>query len=201
MVMSHRAADLSYEILSSRHEGGQPRTVARLRCARCPAHVDVTMNGHHNAEGIIKQFRRLGWQADIHTGRLCLCRACQERKDHRAMSPVTTLKPATAAAAVAALPEAKPTLTPEQKACIRQKLDSQFDETLGYYLDDWSDERVASECKVARAQVVQIREIGYGVLKADPGLDQIERDLARARADIDRIASTLIEARKRLGIR
>lgn len=57
--------------------------------------------------------------------------------------------------------------TIDEKRAIRALLDANFDER-GFYVSDYSDERIARECRVPRIVVTDIRERAYGVLREPP---------------------------------
>lgn len=83
-------------------------------------------------------------------------------------------------------PEGVPTpLTSDQRVQIRNLLDKHFDDSVGYYLDGYSDRRIADEIDVPRVHIEQIREAAYGPLRVNPAVTQMQNDISILRREIE----------------
>lgn len=67
---------LSYKLFQTR-ENGQPRTLARVTCSRCPAILDVPITGTANHLVIVgRHAHSAGWLFNKNTARKCVCPSC-----------------------------------------------------------------------------------------------------------------------------
>lgn len=81
----------------------------------------------------------------------------------------------------------------DKRAAIRDLVGAHFDDA-GYYLDGYSDERIALECDVPRAVVSHMRDTGWGKEQVRPEiaalmgrLDKVERETADIKASLQKL--------------
>lgn len=161
------------------------RTVARVTCAKCGSHGDVTVAGSFNPEWTVKRFVSVGWGVTGHQD-TATCPACiAERRSRRAgESPkLIEFNPNKWEASTVAEEKAR-ALTISEKANVRRLLDKHFDDATGQYLDGFSDQKVGVEANVPWACVTEMREAAYGPLRVDPAVQAIATE---ARAGINRL--------------
>lgn len=89
-------------------------------------------------------------------------------------------------------------LTPAQKRSVRGLLDAHFDEGLGRYLDNYSDERIASELNLPRAGVEYVRNSSYGPIRVPPEMEAAEKAVAVLEARMQPAEKTAAEIAKLL---
>jgi hypothetical protein len=209
---------LSYEV-KSRLVGGVMKPHAVTVCVRCKAEGSLAMpRDGHNPEQVQQKFQREGWRFDAWSRGFNVCRSCVEKAAHKHSQGgvVVPMKSATAPAVAPAAIAAKIEQTsPALRKRVRDLLAGVFDEDKGFYLDGYSDPRVAAECEVAEVVVREIREKAFGPLKSSPELDALGADLAalhklqaealqlltRLSADMADVQRRLDETRARLGIK
>jgi len=75
--------------------------------------------------------------------------------------------------------------TPDQRVMIRAALDKSFDDSVGTYLDDMSDQRIAELAGVPRIIVERIREAAYGPIKVAPVMLELRTTVTALKADIE----------------
>ena len=80
------------------------------------------------------------------------------------------------AAPVAAVPRG---LTSDERQKVRHLLDTYFDDKVGGYIENYTDQRIGRECEVPWATVREIRETAYGPIREDARLAAIKGELAR----------------------
>lgn len=209
-------------------DGGH--NIARLTCARCPAHADITLGTHMPPEFIVKKFQQKGMYVDPKRSDRCFCTECfQSRKRDidkvrgkatmkevfpkelingaAASPPSETLKLFKAEKAESVIDISPAPLSSMKRAEIRAMLESFFDDKTGRYLDGYSDKKIAEEIGISWKQVEAVRELAYGELKSDPELDMLKQRVADMRVHIDAalvvesdIYKRIREIEKRMGI-
>lgn len=158
----------SWEMTSENNQ-----TRARLTCFKCGAVASVPADGLPT-EWLAKCFKRKGWHVDVANPRYCFC-PDHQKKERKPMNDLPAQPPPPALKIVEmTTPDLAP--SPDQKVRIRHLLDSHFDDKAGRYLDNWTDQKVASDVGVGWKAVEQIRRLGWGELKEDPALLAIRAD-------------------------
>lgn len=119
-----------------------------------------------------KFFTQKGWDVDVANPGRCFCPACvnQRREKPPVSEPPPSLK------VVESVEHYKGTPTSDQRVRIRHLLDSHFDDKVGRYLDDWTDQKIASSIGLPWKAVEQIRIAGWGELREDPAILAIRTD-------------------------
>lgn len=192
------------------------RTSAVLKCASCGATQKIPiMAWGNNPEKIIQAYIRLGWTADQHRAKDCLCPKCVRLRVAKA-----AIKPAaTEGEKPMEFPRAKTTetlsrnlsmlsktthissvrdMTPDQKTALRLRLEKSFDDSTGRYLDNQSDHLISEEMRIPRAVVIEYRELMFGPLKEDPEIGELRSVISDLKNGLADIQSRLNKAELRL---
>ncbi len=164
---------LAYTITSIKCEDGRHVPHVRVQCGKCPERLLIRIKGPNNPEMVGQWVARRGWRFDPFTVASPRCPACQNVKPRKEL-------PMSKASNVTSIDVSRP-LTPDDRDRIRRLLEGTFDAAKGIYLMEYSDQRIGMELKVPWASVREIREIGYGPIKAVPELDAVLADLATLR--------------------
>lgn len=178
-------------------------TSSEFTCAGCGS----TLTKPLSKSGLIpeheaKRARAEGWEADAFKASATRCPKCLKPPKNDPLAdikrlqnkePKMTIQPA----AVATIDPAKRDPNPQQRLAIRNKLDAQFDDAKGRYLNGYSDHRVAAELDLPRVFVEKIREAAYGPIKENPDLAQAMAEVASIREAIDALSKrhALVEAK------
>jgi len=145
-------------------------------------------NGALGVSGVIRFARQKGWYADKKGYALCIKHApgargpstlkpaqkraafarirsenmasAMKEKEPRVSAPTTIVTEDLSPMATTAEPPR--TATREDKRRIRDFLDSNYDDNLGRYFKDWTDEKAATKLNLPRAWVSDLREDLYG---------------------------------------
>lgn len=96
---------------------------------------------------------------------------------------------ATAPPVVGLRPDPKP--TNDQRVAIRNLLDKHFDDSVGSYLDGWSDAKIAGALNIPRIIVERIRDAAYGPLRENPEIRALEAEIVRLAGELDAIKARL----------
>lgn len=187
---------------------GDLRPAAHLRCVSCPEVGKIIVSGFgNNPEKIEKYFIRLGWDASVHNSSSNYCPKCVKNRAIRAGEEARKRKEQppglVAAIRTQALspPQEKPvqrgekppmikSLTPEQKAALRNELGGTFDESSGRYLDGNSDRAISEKLGIPMVAVVEFRENFYGELKDDPEITAFATQLAELKKVLGNLSET-----------
>jgi len=148
-----------------------------ITCRKCEAQEvspcrsqAVSMRG---SDDVVKQFSRKGWKK-IEVGR-GNCPACSQPKNRshkmQVAANITSIAPARSALALKALPE------------LYMALGDYYDADKKAYKPGWSDDKIASQLKLAPEFVRDRREKDFGPLAKASPLAEIERALALIDAD------------------
>jgi hypothetical protein len=135
-----------------------------------------------NPEHVAKRARAAGWQADGWRASITQCPACQA-KDRGGESPGEKVIRMPEAQEPAPMPPATREPTPKQRLAIRAKLDANFDDDAGCYLDGQSDQKIGEELNIPWSWVARIREAAYGPIRVDPEVAALRAELAGLRAE------------------
>lgn len=217
---------LAYTVKSREVAGGEFRPFACANCARCSIEKVLRLNRpQNNPELVQKQFIEAGWLFDAWNARKVLCPECQKAaaEQRRGESPnkqnvvpmmksqgMSEAKPVLSLAA----PPNKTHLTVKEREMLRDFLSGLFDADKGFYLDAYTDARVAEEKKLPEALVRDYREIAFGPLRSVPELDALKSELAALegvaeklsvelaclRADIVKARESIDTTARRLGV-
>jgi hypothetical protein len=180
----------------NRTEGGRSSTLYSYACQRCPAVWEYTSQNITLAPDFIsKRASRDGWEAPAFRGRV-RCPACQQssnRKGERPGEKPMTKPEAPLAQAPRPVPREP---TGDERFRIRGLLDSHFDDKVGAYLGDWSDQRIGTELNLPWAIVAKIREAAYGPIRVDPEMAKLTADHAELKARLTK-AQEAVAARQK----
>lgn len=185
---------------------GHARQAARFVCAECRGEMDVTIKGGEplNPEALANTAKRRGWQAYAGVRGTTLCPAClaaappknDVNSELKKVKPMATTPPTSLTA------PASPTLTlavtPDQKQRIRNYLDKHFDDQVGAYLDDMSDQRIAELVGVPRLAVTNLREAAYGPIRVDPEMAAIRQEMAALKAEVEAAKDHVAKVEKQI---
>lgn len=214
---------LAYKVEGRRIADTRTVRAHAVASCTCGAEGALTMpHSAHNPEAIGERFRRAGWEMNPFKPSSVRCPRCIDR--HQAMR--RAIHPSGSSSKVISMTTSRPTIvaqptggasppavTAEHRAKVRDLLTGVFDER-GFYLDHYSDQRVAQECGVPAQMVREMRDAWLGPIKTVPELDALQADLAalRKRADtaiaeareIDQVVAAmekrLEETRRQLGV-
>ena len=204
MSASQRRNSLGFVIAPS-FQSGARQSSAQFNCADCDEFIRVAVPaGKLNPEAIATRAKYQGWDADpwrSNRNKCPRCKAPRKRegiesvmkkspevivplKSVAATNPASALGvsvglPATSAMGPAVEAASTPTLralTPDQKQRVRALLDKHFDDAKGLYLDSMSDQKIAEALNVPRANVVYIREVGYGPIRISAAAVKLRED-------------------------
>lgn len=170
-----------YDVLTVPGDG-RSRSVARIECTRCGSREEWTISGPHNPEKACKAFRAAGWECDwSHPTRrtcpACIAKHAAKRAGERPDPKVIMLQPKQQGTNMA-----EP--TQDQRLKIRALLDANFDDSKGFYLAGYSDQKIGGEVNVPWAVVQKIREAAYGPIKGDPEVEAIKASIAALEREI-----------------
>lgn len=184
---------LAYRTTSKAVPGGHHVQVAVATCGRCPAEKSFRLpRGSNNPEAVQKLFRAEGWRLDAWVPGdvrcpACLAAAAEKRRGEKPEKPksngekIVTLQIVKDAPAgdvpPGGLPPDKTTLTAADRARLRTLLDGLFDADKGYYIEAYSDAKVAAETDLPEKLVRDYREVAFGPLTAVPELEPLVVDL------------------------
>ncbi len=91
-------------------------------------------------------------------------------------------------------------LTVSEIIAVTRALDENFDEKIGAYIKDWSDEKIATKTNVPRAYVIKMREEGsWGKIRVFSDVEIIKNDIRDMRAMLKDIETRVLDVeRKRI---
>ena len=160
---------LTYEIIQHIRAGAKTLE-ARMQCSRCPAHITISMSGQqHNPEFVAKKFREKGWAADGRVARKCICPGCLKAKKESGGGVADVELQNIKLGKISMAPRNEPrALTADEKGKVRLLLDAHFDDSIGAFLDGYSDQRIGDEVNVPWAAVAKMREAAYGEIRTPP---------------------------------
>lgn len=177
--------------------GDGRQTAIVFACATCDAEfVQRYPSGRPSPEHAQKRAQKAGWLAYVDRTGADYCPSCIAARRSRAhgdkpeskqveplmensVVTVTPIKHAPTQQTSAREP------TQQERLRIRNKLDAQFDDAAGCYLDGWSDQRVGEELNIPWAIVTRIREAAYGPIRVDPELAALRAELVGLGTKID----------------
>jgi hypothetical protein len=202
--------DLGYAIVKKRDaDEGHIRSFAVFTCSNCSATIEFKQsNGRAtDPEFFAKRATQLGWVAfprRHQSSTYCpKCRGPNKRAPvdtkEDPMPPPTTLPTAPPSMLLDSTPvpsvmpgETQPVLkmptkelTADQRFAIRDKLEHYFDDKVGGYLENYSDQRIAELCGVPRMHVERIREAAFGPIRVDEEAQKLQTDIVAFTAAIE----------------
>lgn len=176
--------------------GDHHKSLARFTCTGCGATQDeVIKSGFPLApEMLAKGARQRGWDADQSHRNRTLCPRCKQNKEPN--DPDSELKKMIAKQKANGtnghhehrlVPIHNP--TSEQRAAIRTLLDKHFDADDGYYLGEWSDQKIAEHLNLPRVIIENLRDLAYGPIKITPEQMAVRNEVAAIKAEIEALRS------------
>lgn len=208
-----RRGEMSYKLTRSFRDGSYHQ-ICTIECAKCDRVEEFKHAGDYTPELIRKRMLGKGWSFDPFAKKNCLCPRCRyEKRDmHTTTSIITqysapmegdnemavTSVPTPAPAAsntnkgttptpVAAVPRG---LNSDERGRVRHLLDKYFDDKVGGYIENYTDQRIGRECDVPWATVREIRETAYGPIREDARLTAIK-------VEIDRLEKQVLDEQAR----
>jgi len=177
------------------------RTSAVLKCASCGATQKIPiMAWGNNPEKIIQAYIRLGWTADQHRAKNCLCPKCVRSKVTKVVSMDSLSKLSTKLPLAETITHISSVrdMTPDQKTALRLRLEKSFDDSTGRYLDNQSDHLISEEMRIPRVVVIEYRELMFGPLREDPEIGELRSVISDLKNGLADIQSRLNKAELRL---
>lgn len=176
--------NLGFEVLTVSQPGVDGlRRIGRFHCTGCEAQLDLAITNKIAPDFLAGKAKQKGWLADADKANVAKCPQCRPPKPKDAKMTVTPIKP-----------PAAPTAS-EQRTRIRGLLDKHFDDSIGTYLDDMSDEKIAEAVNAPRSLVERVRESAYGPILVSPEIAALRAELAAFRVDLEDRRSALAEQR------
>jgi len=197
----HRKNEPGFAFTSVAGSGdGVWRSIARFRCIKCPAVMDIPNAGGHSPEFYMKRARKQGWDITPNRPHHCLCPNCQGYtvKPKETVMPgangVTTMASLAPPTPPATVPTKLPRdPTQDERMMIRDMLDKHFDDKEGCYLDGYSDQRIGEELNLPWAIVHRMREAAWGPIRLDPRVLKLEQTMIGLRGELEALAKRLAE--------
>lgn len=160
---------------------GQYVHFVEVICANCNTVEELRQGPHTDTTDpaqVRKRMTTKGWAFDPYHKRGNLCPKCQ--KGEQVMPQKPTLVAVQPEVQMAQTPIQGPRtgLTTEERFKVRQLLDQHFDDKLGAYLNQYSDQRIGMELELPWKLVFDLREMAYGPIREDPRIAQIRNDMA-----------------------
>jgi hypothetical protein len=172
--MAHIKGDFQrgFSFKTVKVDGDRPHGVAQFTCALCKDVLNINNTGSKEANWFVIKAVQHGWLADERNRSKTKCPKCQAATTlvqiAKPIVPViqgiTTVKP---------IDVRDPTI--EERVKIRNHLDKSFDDKIGMYLDDMSDQEIGRLTNVPWAIVAKIREAAYGPIRSDPVLVAMDK--------------------------
>lgn len=174
----------------SRSVDGRPAAFAHFVCKGCGAVLDLPMEGHGSMppEGYAKRAVAKGWLAHPTKRARIFCQTCATARPNN--DPDSELKKMSVTPLPTSIPPTRE-ITADERLRIRNALDKNFDDGVGCYLDDMSDDRIATQLGVPRVFVERMREAAYGPIRVDPVLAGLRAELAQSKRELDAAKATL----------
>lgn len=166
MSATHHPWNLGKHGRSVRSENGGG-LVATLTCSRCPTSLDIRFRQLAESGAMDKKFTQQGWAVDP-----------AKCPDHNRHNHVRKEKPVSTATAPA------PTFAAPTPAAIAAQakmfglLQVHFDPESGTYSNDYSDAKIASECRLSVDLVAGVRKEAFGELKVPSEVAALQADIA-----------------------
>ena len=164
----------------------------RAVCSCCGAVEEVRHAAITRVEQIKQGFAAKGWLFEKHA--VVKCPACSKAREAKPEKKerieVQQIKPQAASATR--------TMTPADRAKIREFLDGHYDERRECLLDGFTDKTAGEKLGVPWAWVRDMREFAYGPIKGDPELMEIRAELEKVQGVVAGLAAKLAAAEKRV---
>lgn len=197
---------------------------AWLPCSQCQSTERIKISSMGNNPGLIETaFKNMGWEANVHKPRLCICPKCilkqkkeadiikNTRKEGQVLRDIVSTNRAVEPFKMASRPVNGPLtmrdLTKEQRNLLREELDNHFDQDAGRWAEGHSDHNASETLGIPRFVVIDFRENLYGALKEDTDITWLRDALASAKkgiaslqADVSKIEDRLALVARKVGL-
>lgn len=150
-------------------------------CRDCDAE-EVVFGNLRPAQVLAKQMAQKGW-ATQKVLKTAVCPNCQKKEKKPASKPDT---------------EPAAVVNHRHIRRIMAELETYFDEDEGAYRNQMSDRKIAEELDLSEKIVAQVREEAFGSIRVDPLVADLQRDIASAMEEIDRLQTKVLQLSNRL---
>jgi len=188
-----------------RADVGPPTEVTVIRCAACPAKLELTSKSKEPLpiDFVVRQADIKGW----HVGKVSAakdrcpdCRALYRRKSTITRRPTVAAQqePPTMEMPklnVVATPPARE-MSKDDRRIIFAKIDEVY--TGDHYAGGWTDKRIAEDLNVPRAWVEEIRSTFFGEARDNEEVRQFLADLAALKPTLETFAAERQKAIRRM---
>lgn len=199
------ASRIAHQLQKAFREGKFEHFV-EVRCARCDRVEELHQGPNTDTtdpEQLRKRMLSKGWEFDAFRKKNCICPECQ--KDQRDLEeeepkmPKPTLVANSDTAQQVLAQQTPRNLTADERFKVRQLLDQHFDDKMGAYLNQYSDQRIGTELEVPWKLVFDIREAAYGPIREDPRIAAIRSDMARLERQMSELTRGMTDLRTKIG--
>lgn len=199
------ASRIAHQLQKAFREGKFEHFV-EVRCARCDRVEELHQGPNTDTtdpEQLRKRMLSKGWEFDAFRKKNCICPECQ--KDQRDLEeeepkmPKPTLVANSDTAQQVLAQQTPRSLTADERFKVRQLLDQHFDDKMGAYLNQYSDQRIGTELEVPWKLVFDIREAAYGPIREDPRIAAIRSDMARLERQMSELTRGMTDLRTKIG--
>lgn len=191
---------LGFILTGATSDDGKTRPIARFKCVVCDEFIDLSVKSSEilNPDSLVRSAINRGWEADPF--RKSHVRCPKHANPHRAKndtnSELRKLEAKMAAQPAPPSPSSPPSPirepTADQRANVRKLIEAHFDEDLGYYLDGFTDEKIAVAINVPRIVVERIREAAYGPIKVSQEAIALRKEIGALRGDFANAESSAV---------
>lgn len=200
------ASRIAHQLQKAFREGKFEHFV-EVRCARCDRVEELHQGPNTDTtdpDQLRKRMLSKGWEFDAFRKKNCICPECQ--KDQRDLDEEEPKMPKPTLVAANSEPtmpqQAAPprtSLTSDERFKVRQLLDQHFDDKMGAYLNQYSDQRIGTELEVPWKLVFDIREAAYGPIREDPRIAAIRSDMAKLERQMSELTRGMTDLRTKIG--
>lgn len=193
---------------------------AWLPCEECQDVGKLKINVIGNNPGLIEQgFTKMGWEANVHKPKLCICPKCilKKKKERELLKSQPQIKSERILPTVrmpAVTPATLPVvlsrgasnqviaslrdLTKEQRQLLRDEIETHFNEDAGRWSEGHSDHNASETLGIPRAVVIEFRESFYGPLKEDADVTWLRQEIAVVKGVIAGAQARMAKMEERL---
>jgi len=164
-------------------EGGRTISIIRISCRSCTNFLEKQRGSDHQQPPVLeKWFKREGWELDFRRPGSVVCPTCQKSPPASNVVHMPTPTPIQQVMKETVVNTPTEIRKAPEGAVARQLADFERDKVRdlidqhflnGRYIDGYSDVRVAAAIDVPLVRVVELREIAFGKIKADPELENL----------------------------
>lgn len=177
--------DLPYAFYETTHVNGTHKGLVGVQCSECDVIITAPVTNRVPPPNMLKsRAHKAGWST---TRRDALCPTCITKRRNKPMTKQTQIT----APSPSQMPPREPTKA-DNRAIFR-KLDEVYDEQNEGYVGDFSDEVVATELKVPRKWVEDIRSEHFGPA-IDAGVQKAVKELEGLRKRVDQMMDQMMSA-------